>query len=157
MESANGVQGRGERPNGLAPDGSPPQRPQSLLPKDETEIDGCDSFQTSNDGNTTTSTLSFIASKEDAGKYLSCRSVNTVLSEESLENDWKLEIQCECRKFSIGFAGVPGKRSSLSDKIFWPIHIHSSAAKLKGFLEGEIEIFPPFVSRGVGEGSAEEI
>ncbi|KAL0269902.1 UNVERIFIED_CONTAM: hypothetical protein PYX00_007485 [Menopon gallinae] len=48
---------------------------------------------TSNDGNTTTSTLSFIASKEDAGKYLSCRSVNTVLSEEGLENGWKLEIQ----------------------------------------------------------------
>lgn len=48
---------------------------------------------TSNDGNITTSTLSFIASKDDAGKYLSCRSVNTVLSDEALEDGWKLQIQ----------------------------------------------------------------
>lgn len=32
-------------------------------------------FQTSKDGNTTTSTLSLIPKKEDSGKYLSCRFV----------------------------------------------------------------------------------
>ncbi|KAK6638617.1 hypothetical protein RUM43_006884 [Polyplax serrata] len=54
---------------------------------------------TSSDGNTTTSTLSFIASKEDAGKYLSCRSSNTLVSSDELESGWKLEIQYvpECK------------------------------------------------------------
>ncbi|KAG5882145.1 hypothetical protein JTB14_011775 [Gonioctena quinquepunctata] len=47
---------------------------------------------TSNDGNTTTSTLSFIPKKEDDGKYLSCRSENKMVSAESLEDGWKLEI-----------------------------------------------------------------
>ncbi|KAK9743646.1 hypothetical protein QE152_g8454 [Popillia japonica] len=47
---------------------------------------------TSNDGNTTTSTLSFVASKDDDGKYLSCRAENKVMSTEGLENGWKLEI-----------------------------------------------------------------
>ncbi|KAK5647693.1 hypothetical protein RI129_002585 [Pyrocoelia pectoralis] len=48
---------------------------------------------TSNDGNTTTSTLSFIARKEDDGKYLSCRAENKMLSADGLEDGWKLEIQ----------------------------------------------------------------
>ncbi|XP_050305453.1 protein turtle homolog B-like isoform X2 [Anthonomus grandis grandis] len=47
---------------------------------------------TSNDGNMTTSTLTFIPKKEDDGKYLSCRAENKVLSSESLEDGWKLEI-----------------------------------------------------------------
>ncbi|KAJ9581207.1 hypothetical protein L9F63_023612, partial [Diploptera punctata] len=48
---------------------------------------------TSNDGNTTTSTLSLIVRKEDAGKYLSCQAKNTILQKEGLEDGWKLEIQ----------------------------------------------------------------
>lgn len=52
-------------------------------------------FQTSNDGNTTTSTLSFTATKDDAGKYLSCRAENTIVSSEGLEDGWRLEIQCK--------------------------------------------------------------
>ncbi|XP_065168028.1 nephrin isoform X3 [Atheta coriaria] len=47
---------------------------------------------TSIDGNITTSTLSFIASKEDDGKYLSCRAENKILSSDGLEDGWKLEI-----------------------------------------------------------------
>ncbi|XP_022907185.1 neural cell adhesion molecule 2-like [Onthophagus taurus] len=47
---------------------------------------------TSRDGNTTTSTLSFVASKEDDGKYLSCKAENKVLSTEGIEDGWKLEI-----------------------------------------------------------------
>jgi hypothetical protein len=51
--------------------------------------------QTSNDGNTTTSTLSLIVQKEDAGKYLSCQARNTIFQKEGLEDGWKLEIQCK--------------------------------------------------------------
>ncbi|XP_044744412.1 nephrin-like isoform X1 [Coccinella septempunctata] len=47
---------------------------------------------TSNDGNTTTSTLSFIPKKEDDGKYLSCRAENKVMNAEGLEDGWQLEI-----------------------------------------------------------------
>ncbi|XP_063905692.1 nephrin isoform X2 [Zophobas morio] len=47
---------------------------------------------TSNDGNTTTSTLSFVPRKEDDGKYLSCRAENKMMSADRLEDKWKLEI-----------------------------------------------------------------
>nr|XP_015837001.1 PREDICTED: nephrin isoform X2 [Tribolium castaneum] len=47
---------------------------------------------TSNDGNTTTSTLSFVPRKEDDGKYLSCRAENKMMSTDRLEDKWKLEI-----------------------------------------------------------------
>ncbi|KAL1513584.1 hypothetical protein ABEB36_002979 [Hypothenemus hampei] len=47
---------------------------------------------TSNDGNKTTSTLSFIPKKEDDGKYLSCRAENKVLSSETLEDGFSLTI-----------------------------------------------------------------
>ncbi|KAJ3638861.1 hypothetical protein MTP99_002191 [Tenebrio molitor] len=47
---------------------------------------------TSNDGNTTTSTLSFVPRKEDDGKYLSCKAENKMTSADGLEDRWKLEI-----------------------------------------------------------------
>ncbi len=52
-------------------------------------------FQTSKDGNTTTSTLSLIPKKEDSGKYLSCRAENSIIPSKVLEDGWELQIQCE--------------------------------------------------------------
>nr|CAD7259715.1 unnamed protein product [Timema shepardi] len=43
-------------------------------------------LQTSTDGNTTTSTLSFSATKEDAGTYLACKAENKAVSSEGLED-----------------------------------------------------------------------
>ena len=51
--------------------------------------------QTSNDGNTTTSTLSLVVRKDDAGKYLTCQAKNTIYQKEGLEDGWQLEVQCE--------------------------------------------------------------
>ncbi|XP_046737245.1 hemicentin-2 isoform X1 [Diprion similis] len=48
---------------------------------------------TSNDGNTTTSILSFVANKADAGKHLSCRAENLVIGSGSIEDGWTLEIR----------------------------------------------------------------
>lgn len=53
------------------------------------------SFQTSSDGNQTTSTLSITLSRSDAGKYLSCKAYNHMSQSEALEDGWKLDIQCE--------------------------------------------------------------
>jgi CD80-like C2-set immunoglobulin domain len=56
---------------------------------------GANLLQTSNDGNTTTSTLNFTPSKDDEGHYLACRAENPHLSADALEDGWKLEILCE--------------------------------------------------------------
>ncbi|KAK1133119.1 hypothetical protein K0M31_014477 [Melipona bicolor] len=50
-------------------------------------------LQTSSDGNTTTSILSFMATKADAGRQLSCRAENRIMGTESIKDDWVLEIQ----------------------------------------------------------------
>ncbi|XP_046658942.1 nephrin-like [Homalodisca vitripennis] len=47
---------------------------------------------TSNDGNTTTSTLSFTVTKEDSGKNLTCRAENPTVSSEILETTWTLHV-----------------------------------------------------------------
>ncbi|CAB0005692.1 unnamed protein product [Nesidiocoris tenuis] len=52
-------------------------------------------FQSSNDGNTTTSTLSFIATKDDDGKNLTCQAENTALSSKPIFDYWTLHIHCE--------------------------------------------------------------
>lgn len=52
-------------------------------------------LQTSSDGNTTTSILSFMATKADAGRQLSCRAENRIMGTESIKDDWVLEIQCK--------------------------------------------------------------
>ncbi|XP_076226361.1 neural cell adhesion molecule 2 isoform X2 [Nomia melanderi] len=48
---------------------------------------------TSSDGNTTTSTLSFTASKTDAGRNLSCRAENRIMKTTPIRDGWVLEIQ----------------------------------------------------------------
>lgn len=52
-------------------------------------------LQTSSDGNTTTSILSFMATKADAGRQLSCRAEHPIMGAESIKDDWVLEIQCK--------------------------------------------------------------
>uniref|UniRef100_W8BB58 Neural cell adhesion molecule 2 n=1 Tax=Ceratitis capitata TaxID=7213 RepID=W8BB58_CERCA len=47
---------------------------------------------TSSDGNQTTSTLSVIFDKTDAGKYLICKAYNHVSQTKPLEDRWKLDI-----------------------------------------------------------------
>ncbi|XP_044574365.1 neural cell adhesion molecule 2-like isoform X1 [Cotesia glomerata] len=48
---------------------------------------------TSNDGNVTTSVLSFVPSKSDAGRHLSCRAENPIMGMGPIEDEWVLEIQ----------------------------------------------------------------
>lgn len=52
-------------------------------------------LQTSADGNTTTSVLSFMATKADAGRHLSCQAENRIMGSAPLEDGWVLQIQCK--------------------------------------------------------------
>lgn len=52
-------------------------------------------LQTSADGNTTTSVLSFMATKADAGRHLSCQAENRIMGTAPIEDDWVLQIQCK--------------------------------------------------------------
>lgn len=58
-------------------------------------------FQTSSDGNQTTSTLSTTLSRADAGRYLSCRAYNHAVPSEALEDGWRLDIQCKCNSMKL--------------------------------------------------------
>lgn len=62
------------------------------------------------DGNTTTSALTFIPSKEDKGKYLKCQAENpAVPSSHVLETRWKLHIHCKSHVIiSSGISGESG-------------------------------------------------
>lgn len=52
-------------------------------------------LQTSVDGNTTTSILSFMATKADAGRHLSCQAENRIMGTAPIEDGWVLQIQCK--------------------------------------------------------------
>ena len=52
-------------------------------------------LQTSPDGNVTLSTLNYVPSVRDAGKFMSCRAENPELPDATLEDGWKLEIYCK--------------------------------------------------------------
>ena len=52
-------------------------------------------LQTSVDGNTTTSVLSFMATKADAGRHLSCQAENRIMGIAPIEDGWVLQIQCK--------------------------------------------------------------
>ncbi|KYQ57083.1 Nephrin, partial [Trachymyrmex zeteki] len=53
----------------------------------------CTSTNTSVDGNTTTSILSFMATKADAGRHLSCQAENRIMGTAPIEDGWVLQIQ----------------------------------------------------------------
>ncbi|XP_067143539.1 neural cell adhesion molecule 2-like isoform X1 [Centruroides vittatus] len=46
----------------------------------------------SDEGNITSSILTFVPTIEDTGKYISCRAENPILPGNAIEDDWKLEI-----------------------------------------------------------------
>lgn len=68
-------------------------------------------LQMSSDGNTTTSILSFMATKTDAGRQLSCRAENPIMGSESIRDDWVLEIQCKRIKDTLWRSGATSCRS----------------------------------------------
>ena len=52
-------------------------------------------FQTSPDGNVTLSTMYFVPTIKDAGKFLGCRASDQLTGEGSKEDGWKLSMKCK--------------------------------------------------------------
>ena len=51
--------------------------------------------QMSADGNTSFSSITFVATIEDGGQYLTCRGENTELPSSSIEDTWLLDVHCK--------------------------------------------------------------
>ncbi|KAJ8670460.1 hypothetical protein QAD02_001719 [Eretmocerus hayati] len=74
---------------------------------------------TTNDGNTTTSVLSFIPSKDDAGKQLICRAENEIMRSGPIQDERLLEIQYKPEaKIQLGKSLDPGAIKEGSDVYF---------------------------------------
>jgi hypothetical protein len=58
-------------------------------------------LQTSPDGNTTTSTVTFEPTMEDSGKILTCRAGTPLIDDSTLEDGWKLNIHREYTNLSF--------------------------------------------------------
>ncbi|KAL6986776.1 hypothetical protein U1Q18_044305 [Sarracenia purpurea var. burkii] len=54
-----------------------------------------DVIDLSSDGNTTTSILTFVPGKDDAGKRLSCKAENPHVNQDILDTGWNLQINCK--------------------------------------------------------------
>jgi hypothetical protein len=60
-------------------------------------------FQTSPDGNVTTSTLTFSPQVDDSGKSLTCRAENRHISGSAQEDTWTLNVHCKYRQLVTEF------------------------------------------------------
>ena len=67
--------------------------------------------QTSPDGNVTLSTLNYVPSVRDAGKFMACRAENPEVPDATLEDGWKVEIHC---KKTFIFRHIECKNTSFS-------------------------------------------
>lgn len=73
-------------------------------------------LQISVDGNMTTSVLSFMATKADAGRHLSCQAENRIMGTAPIEDGWVLQIQCKL--INAARASAPTRGRSAPPTLF---------------------------------------
>ena len=61
------------------------------------------SYRISPDGNVATTTVIFIPSKEDEGKFLTCRAENIHIPTKAVEDQWKIQVHCKYLIINILF------------------------------------------------------
>jgi hypothetical protein len=54
----------------------------------------------------TLSTLNYVPSVRDAGKFMACRAENPEVPDATLEDGWKVEIHCKSFKASYFLGGL---------------------------------------------------
>ena len=88
-------------------------------------------FQTSPDGNVTVSTLVFIPTIKDAGKFVGCRAADMLTGEGSLEDGWELAITCkENTQKMARYYGLTGPFLPRNEKSNTRISGHVNAEEL---------------------------